>query len=148
MSNSGTHNCLMAMTDKIDMEDQDRECLDLVDWECPECLDSHRDMVTNLDLHPDTVDQDMVTNLGSHPDTVDQGRVTNLGSRLDTVDRGRVTNLGSHPDTVDQGRVTNLGSRLDTADQEDRQDNSTATKHQHHLRRIWRRRTQVASCLL
>ena len=110
MSNSGTRNYLMVMTDEIDMQDLDREC---------------------LDFHLDLVDLDMVTNPDFH---------------LDTADRDRATDLDFHQDTADTGRATNLDFHPDTGDPDDRQDNNRVTKHQHHRRRIWRRRTRVLSC--
>ena len=116
MSNSGTRNYLMVMTDEIDMQDQDRGCLDF-----------------RLDL----VDLDMATKLVFRLDTGGRVKATNPDFHPDTGDTGRATDLDFHPDTVDLVMAINL---------EDLRDNNKATRHQHHHRQTWRHRTRVLSC--
>ena len=122
MSNSGIRNCLMVMTDKIDIEDRDRGC---------------PDTVTNLDFRQDMVDPVRATAPDSRLDTVDPVRATAPDFHLDTADLVRATNREDHLDTADLVKATN---------REDLRDNNMATRHQHHHRQTWRRRTRVLSC--
>lgn len=121
MSNNGTRNCLMAMTDRIDVE------------------------VRGTAINLDTVDRGKATDLDTRLDTVDQGKATDLDFHPDTADQGKATDLDSHPDKADQGKVTDLDFHPDKVDLADHPDNSRVTKHQHHHRRIWRHHIQVPS---